>query len=102
MASDAEVDTVQAFHDRLGEHCQSSTSSQIIRTDDEVGGLVEAVGDADLAIVGVGARSRFRRLLFSDRTTDLVRELPCDVLRVRPQRPRQNTPLRRLVERYVF
>ncbi|MFB6280243.1 MAG: amino acid permease [Salinibacter sp.] len=100
--SDAEVGGVQAFHDRLGEHCQSPTSSQIIRTDDTVGDLVGAAGDADLAIVGVVARSWLRRLLFSDRTTDLVENLPCDVLLVRPQRPRQNTPLRRIAERVVF
>jgi len=62
-----EADTVQAFHDRLGEHCDSPMSSQIIRTDDEVAGLVEAVGDADLAIVGTVVRSRFRNLLFPDR-----------------------------------
>ncbi|MFB6099383.1 MAG: amino acid permease [Salinibacter sp.] len=100
--TDAEVDTVQAFHDRLGEHCESPTSSRIIRTDDEIGGLVEAVGGADLAIVGTLVRSRFRSLFFSDRTTELLEALPCDVLMVRPQQPRQNTPLRRLVERYVF
>lgn len=99
---DEEVDTVQAFHDRLADHCESSTSSQIIRTDDVTEGLVEAVGDADLTIVGTLARSRLRTLLFSNQTTDLVNALPCGVLVVRPQRPRQNMPIRRLIERYVF
>lgn len=101
-ATDAEVTTVQAFHDRLAEHCESTTSSQILRTDDETADLIAAAGDADLAIVGAPIRSRLREFLFSDRTTDLLRNLPCSVLLVRPQQPRQNTPIRRLVERYVF
>jgi len=100
--TDAGVDTVQAFHDRLGEHCESPMTSQIIRTDDETAGLVEAVGDADLAIVGTVARSRLRTVLLPDRTTELLDELPCNVLLVRPQQPRQTAPTRRLVERYVF
>jgi nucleotide-binding universal stress UspA family protein len=65
-------------------------------------GLVAATGDADLAIVGTLARSRLRTLLFSNRTTDLLHALSCNVLLVRPQPPRQNKPLRRLIERYVF
>jgi amino acid transporter/nucleotide-binding universal stress UspA family protein len=101
-ATDAEVDTVQAFHDRLADHCDSSTSSEIIRTDDVTAGLVDAAHGADLAIVGTLARSRIRDLFFSNRTTDLLNTLPCDVLLVRPQRPRQNKPLRRIIERYVF
>ncbi|MFB6247055.1 MAG: amino acid permease [Salinibacter sp.] len=101
-AADDEAAPVQAFHDRLAEHCESPTSSQIVRTDDVTAGLVEATGSADLAVVGTLARSRLSTLLFSDRTTDLRSALPCDVLLVRPQRPRQNTPIRRLVERYVF
>lgn len=100
--SDEEIDTVQAFHNRLAEHCDSPTSSQIIRPDDVTEGLVEATGDADLAIVGKMARPRLSSLLFSNRTTDLMRALPCDVLLVRPQRPRENTQFRRLVERLVF
>jgi amino acid transporter/nucleotide-binding universal stress UspA family protein len=101
-ASDDEAATVQAFHDRLAGHCDSPTASRIVRTDDVTAGLVEATGDADLAVVGTLARSRLRDLLFSNRTADLQRALPCDVLLVRPQRPRQNKPIRRLVERYVF
>lgn len=101
-ASDEEANTVQAFHDRLGEHCNSQTTSDIIRTDDLTSGLVEATGAADLAIVGRLARSRLRNFLVSNRTTELVRNLPCNVLQIRPQRPRQNQPLRRLVERYLF
>ncbi len=101
-ASDDEVHTVKAFHDRLADHCDSVTTSNIICTDDVTNGLVDATGDADLAIVGKLARSRLRDLLFSNRTTDLVQALPCNVLLVRPQRPRQNKPLRRLIERYVF
>jgi nucleotide-binding universal stress UspA family protein len=100
--SEDEVDTVQAFHDRLADHCDSPTSSQIIRTEDLTAGLVEATGDADLAIVGTMARSRLRDLFFPNRTTDLLTALPCDVLLVRPQRPRENTPFRRLIERAVF
>ncbi|PQJ35298.1 stress response protein/ transporter 5 (substrates cationic amino acid) [Salinibacter sp. 10B] len=101
-ASDAEIDTVQAFHHRLANHCDSPTDHQIIRTPDITNGLVEATGDADLAIVGKMARSRVRSLLFSSRTSVLLNALPCDVLLVRPQRPRQNKPVRRLIERYVF
>ncbi|MEF8796180.1 MAG: amino acid permease [Salinivenus sp.] len=101
-ASDDEVASVQAFHDRLAEHCESRTSSHIIRTDDVTTGLLDAAGDADLAVVGTVARSRLRGLFFSNRTANLQRTLPCDVLLVRPQRPRQNTPIRRLVERSVF
>jgi amino acid transporter/nucleotide-binding universal stress UspA family protein len=97
-----EVGTVQAFHDRLADHCDSPTSSQIIRTDDVTAGLVEATGDADLAVVGTMARSRLRDLFFPNRTSDLLAALPCDVLLVRPQRPRENTRFRRLVERVVF
>jgi len=100
--SDAEVDTVQAFHDRLADHCDSSTASEIIRTEDVTTGLVDATGSADLAIVGTMARSRIRALFFSNRTADLLEALPCNVLLVRPQRPRENTQFRRLVERFVF
>ena len=100
--SDAEVDTVQAFHDRLADHCDSSTASEIIRTEDVTTGLVDATGSADLAIVGTMARSRIRDLFFSNRTADLLEALPCNVLLVRPQRPRENTQFRRLVERFVF
>jgi nucleotide-binding universal stress UspA family protein len=101
-ASDDEIDTVRAFHDRLAEHCDSSPSSQIICTDAIVPGLVEATGDADLALVGTMARSRIRDLFVSNRTADLLEALPCNVLLVRPQHPRQNTQFRRLVERFVF
>lgn len=101
-ASEAEADTVRAFHARLGEHCNSSTTSDIVRTDDVTAGLVQATGDADLAIVGRLVRSRLRNLVMSNRTTELVRRLPCNVLQIRPRRPRQNQPLRRLVERYLF
>ena len=101
-ASDAEIDTVQAFHDRLADHCDSPTDSQIIRTPTVTEGLVDATGDADLAIVGKMAHSRVRNLFFSSRTTVLLNALPCDVMLVRPQRPRENTPFRRLVERFVF
>jgi len=100
--SDDEISTVQAFHDRLAEHCDSPTSSQIIRTDDIVDGLVEATGNADLAVVGTMARSRLRDLFVSNRTTDLLEALPCNVLLVRPRRPRANTPFRRIIERFVF
>ncbi|MFB6272180.1 MAG: amino acid permease [Salinibacter sp.] len=100
--SDDEVDTVQAFHDRLAEHCESSTASQIIRTNDVTSDLVAATGEAELAIVGTMARSRLRDLFFSNRTTELLRALPCNVLLVRPQRPRENTQFRRFVERIVF
>lgn len=100
--TDAEIDTVQAFHDRLAEHCESPTTSQIIRTQNVTQDLAAASEGADLAVVGTIVRSRLRRFLFRDRTSRLLEELPCDVLLVRPQRPRQNTPLRRLVERYVF
>lgn len=101
-ASDEGVDTVQAFHDRLADHCQSSTVSQIIRTDDVTEGLAAAAQGADLAVVGTVARSRLVSLLFSNRTTELRDVLPCSVLLVRPQRPRQNAPGRRLLERYLF
>jgi amino acid transporter/nucleotide-binding universal stress UspA family protein len=101
-ASDDEIDTVRAFHERLVEHCDSSPSSQIICTDDIVSGLVEATDGADLALVGTMARSRIRDLFFSNRTADLLDALPCSVLLVRPQHPRQNTQFRRLVERFVF
>ena len=101
-ASDDEIDTVRAFHDRLAEHCDSSPSSQIICTDAIVPGLVEATGDADLALVGTMARSRIRDLFVSNRTADLLEALPCNMLLVRPQHPRQNTQFRRLVERFVF
>jgi nucleotide-binding universal stress UspA family protein len=96
-----EAGTAQAFHDRLAEHCDSPTTSQIIRTDDVIPGLVEATGNADLAIVGTMARSRLRDFFSTNRTTALLAALPCDVLLVRPQRPRENTPSRRLVERAV-
>lgn len=92
---------VQAFHDQLIDHCQSPTASEIIQVTDAVPDLVTATGDADLAIVGTTAHSRLQRLLFSNRT-DLLEALPCDVLLVRPQQPRQNSPIRRLVERFVF
>lgn len=101
-ASEAEIDTVQAFHDRLADHCNSPTSSNIIRTDDVTAGLVDATGEADLAVVGKLARSRLRDFFLPNRTTDLLHSLPCDVLLVRPQRPRQNKPVRRVIERYVF
>lgn len=86
----------------MSEHCESATVSQIVRTDDDVEGLSGAVQDVDLAVVGTLARSRFGRFVFSNRTTELLEALPCSVLLVRPRRPRQNTPLRRLVERYLF
>ena len=100
--TDDEVRTVEAFHARLAEHCESPTTSDIIRSDDVTTDLVEATGAADLAIVGTMARSRLRDLFFSNRTSDLLRALPCNVLLVRPQRPRENTQFRRLVERFVF
>jgi amino acid transporter/nucleotide-binding universal stress UspA family protein len=100
--SEDEGGTVQAFHDRLADHCDSPAASQIIRTEDVTTGLVEATGDADLAVVGTMARSRLRDLFSSSRTTELLEALSCHVLLVRPQRPRENTPFRRLVERAVF
>lgn len=101
-ASDDETGTVRAFHDRLAEHCDSSTSSQIIRTDEVTSGLVEAADGVDLAIVGTMARSRLRNLVSPNRTDDLLAALPCNVLLVRPQHPRQNMQFRRLIERFVF
>jgi amino acid transporter/nucleotide-binding universal stress UspA family protein len=99
---DEELNTVQSVHDRLANHCDSPTSSQIIQPDNVMTGLVEATGDADLAIIGKMARSRLRNLLFSGRASVLLDTLPCDVLLARPQRPRENAPFRRLIERAVF
>jgi nucleotide-binding universal stress UspA family protein len=99
--SDDEAGTAQAFHDRLVEHCNSPTSREIIRTENVVSGLVTATVNADPAIVGTMARSRLRDFFSTNRTTALLEALPCDVLLVRPQRPRENTPSRRLVERVV-
>lgn len=101
-ASDDEVATVRAFHDRLDEHCERSAASHIIRVDDVVAGLADATGNADLAIVGTVARSWLRGLFLSNRTPELVEALPCDVLLVRPQHPRESSQFRRLVERFVF
>ena len=85
--SDDETGTVQAFHDRLVEHCNSPTSREIIRPENVVSDLVTAAGNTDLAIVGTMARSRLRDFFSTNRTTALLEALPCDCFWCVPNGP---------------
>jgi amino acid transporter/nucleotide-binding universal stress UspA family protein len=101
-ASDEEIETVTAYHDRLTEICQASTTRELIRTDNRETALRSAVDSAELVIVSTAAHHLLYDVVFGSLPDRLANDLDSTVLLVHSQQPRRHTFIRYLLDRFVF
>ncbi|MFB6165201.1 MAG: universal stress protein [Haloarculaceae archaeon] len=99
-ASDELRARTEEYHAELRELCVADTASEIVATDDVIGGLVDATRDTDVALVGHDPHTAVHDLVLGDLSNDLADELPCTVLQVHADLPK--TFVRRVVKRAIF
>jgi nucleotide-binding universal stress UspA family protein len=97
-ASDAEAESIQNYHARLGEVTETPTASRVARAADLFSVLDELTGEADLVILGAASRTSTR---FSDLSERIAASLELPVLTVRPAIPHKTSLRRRLLERLI-
>ena len=96
-ASRAQVRFVEKFHADVGELCDVPTESMVIESEDLLGALTAAVGDADLVIIGAPRGRHF----FTDLIDRIVSGISPPVLLVRAAEKDERASLRRVFNRLV-
>ena len=99
IASDAEADSIGAYHGLLAQIAGTPTESRVARAADLFSVLDELTAGADLVILGAASRTSTR---FSDLSERLAASLDLPVLTVRPAVPHKPTLRRRLLERLIY
>lgn len=101
-AGDEEITTVSAYHEQLDTLCESTTTSELLQTDDRERALRSAADTAELVIVSTVAHHLLYDVLFGALPDRLANDLDCTVLLVHSQQPRRHTFIRYLLDRSVF
>jgi nucleotide-binding universal stress UspA family protein len=101
-APEEEVDATTAYHDDLDELCTAATTSEVVRSDDPIEGIVSVAGDADVVVVGTVAHSRIHELLLGDLATELSDRVDATVLLAHPHEMKSRSLVRGVVEKFVF
>ncbi len=96
-AARAQVRSIEEFHANVGELCDVPTESMVIESEDLLGALTSAVGDADLVIIGAPRGRHF----FTDLIDRIVRETSPPVLVVRVAKRDEPASLRGFFDRVV-
>ncbi len=99
VASEAEAESIQNYHAKLGEVTGTPTASRAARAADLFSILHELTGGADLVILGAASRTSTR---FSDLSERIAASLELPVLTVRPAVPHRTSLPRRLLERLIY
>ena len=95
--SRSQVRSLEAFHDDLAELCKVPTESMVIESEDLLKALTNAVGDADLAIIGAPRGRHF----FTDLIDRIVARVDSPVLLVRVAERDERESLRSRFDRLV-
>lgn len=98
-ASDAEAESIRAYHARLNEVTGTPTESRVARAADLFSVLDELTVGTDLVILGAASRISTR---FSDLSERIAAALDVPVLTVRPAVPHKPSRRRRLLERLIY
>lgn len=99
VASDAEAESIRAYHARLKEVAGTPTESRVARAADLFSVLDGLTDGADLVILGAASRISTR---FSDLSERIAATLELPVLTVRPAVPHKPSLRRRLLERLIY
>ena len=99
LASDAETDSIRAYHAQLGDVTGTPTSSKVARAADLFMVLDELTSGADLVILGAASRTSTR---FSDLSERIAASLDLPVLTVRPAVPYKTSLRRRFLEWLIY
>ena len=101
-AADELVETVEDYHAELDALCESPVESTILRTDDELAALTDALAEADLVMLSTVTHHRLPDLLVEQRSDRLAAAIDRPVLLVHSKQSRRGTFLRPIVERLLF
>ncbi len=101
-ASDAHLSSIRSYHDELAEMCEAPARSVIVRREDWMEGLLEAVHDVDVVVLGASQKGLVRGRLLSSRATRIAEMVPPTTLIVRPEPKRKPSMLRSFKERFLF
>lgn len=90
----SQIRSLERFHADLDQLCDVSTESVVIESEDLLTALMEAVADADLAVVGSTRGHRH----FTDLIDRIVEQMSVPVLLVRMGESQERRSIRRLVD----
>ncbi|ELY55211.1 amino acid permease-associated protein [Natronococcus amylolyticus DSM 10524] len=96
------LETVEEYHDDLDDLCTVPVDSTIVRTDDEVEGLSEALESADLVMLSTVTHRRLPDLFVERRSDRLAAAIEQPVLLVHSKKTRRGSFLRPILNRVLF
>ena len=101
-ATDELVETIEDYHAELDDLCSAPVESTIIRTDEDVRALSQALESADLVMLSTVTHRRLPDLLFEQRSDRLAASIDQPALLVHSKQTRRGSFLRPILERVLF
>ncbi|WP_254863152.1 amino acid permease [Halovivax gelatinilyticus] len=101
-APDDLVETVEAYHAELDDLCTVPVESTIVRTDDPIAGLSDALAESDLVMLSTVTHHRIPDLLVEQRSDRLAAALEQPSLLVHSKQTRRGSFLRPILDRLLF
>ena len=101
-ASEELIETVEEYHAELDDLCTGPVESVIIRTDDEIGGISEAMENSDVVMISTVTHRRIPDLFVEQRADRLAARIEQPVLFVHSKKTRRGSFLRPILDRLLF
>lgn len=101
-ASEAQLDSIEAYHEELGQLCAVPTESHAIRMNDQPATLSAIVSDADLIVMNASQHRLFRRGIFGELADWITEHAQCTVVLVHSRQSPRHTLLHNVVQRFIY
>ena len=100
--SEQAIQTIQDYHDELDDQCTVPVESGLIRTDEKIQSLIDALDSADLVMLSTTTHRRIPDLLFTPQVDRIAARLTQPIVLVHSSRSRRPTFLEPIFDRVLF